>query len=55
LVELQNCLDNTSEFLKDIDVEYMHIKQRLLDYTAQVLDAGFRKYKENMVNWTKYE
>jgi hypothetical protein len=26
-----------------------------MDYTSQVLDASFTKYKDNMVNWTKYE
>jgi methyltransferase-like protein len=31
------------------------VKERILKYTSQVLDASFRKYKENMVNWMKYE
>ena len=55
LSELQNLLDNTSRFLSDINDEYLRIKQRILDYTSQVLDASFSKYKDNMVNWTKYE
>ena len=55
LSSLQNILDNTSTHLNDINEEYLRIKQRIIDYTAQVLDASFTKYKENMINWTKYE
>lgn len=38
-----------------MDEEYSRVKQRILDYTSQVLDAGFRRYRENMVDWSKYE
>jgi archaellum component FlaC len=55
LGELQYLLDNTSKFLNSIDEEYNRIKQRILDYTSQALDAGFTKYRQNMVNWAKYE
>ncbi len=54
LSELQHILDNTSKFLQNIDEEYGRIKQRILDYTSQALDAGFVKYRQNMVNWSKY-
>lgn len=55
LGELQYVLDNTSKFLQSIDEEYARIKQRVLDYTSQALDAGFTRYRQNMVNWAKYE
>jgi hypothetical protein len=55
LSELQHLLDNTSRYLNDINEEYVRIKQRIMDYTSQVLDASFTKYKDNMINWTKYE
>lgn len=54
LTHLQTILDNTSKYLADMNEEYLRVKQRILDYTAQVLDASFTRYKENMVNWTKY-
>lgn len=41
--------------MQDIDDEYLRIKQRILDYASLVLDAGFTKYRQGMVNWTKYE
>lgn len=55
LGELQYILDNTSKFLHSIDEEYSRIKQRVLDFTSQALDAGFTRYRQNMVNWAKYE
>ena len=55
LSELQSLLDNTSRHLTDINDEYLRIKQRIMDYTSNVLDASFSRYKESMVNWTKYE
>lgn len=55
LGELQYILDNTSKFLHGIDEEYSRIKQRVLDFTSQALDAGFTRYRQNMVNWAKYE
>ena len=55
LISLQEVLDNTSTYLSNINEEYVKIKQKILDYTAQVLDASFTRYKDNMVNWTKYE
>ena len=55
LGELQAILDNTSKFLHGIDEEYSRIKQRVLDFTSQALDAGFTRYRQNMVNWAKYE
>ena len=45
LSELQGLLDNTSKYLSDINDEYLRVKQRILDYTSQVLDASFTKYK----------
>lgn len=27
----------------------------MLDFTSQALDAGFTRYRQNMVNWAKYE
>lgn len=55
LSELQGLLDNTSKYLSNINEEYIKIKQRILDYTSQVLDASFTRYKDNMVSWSKYE
>lgn len=26
-----------------------------MDYTSNLLDAGFAKYRNNMVDWSKYE
>ena len=55
LNNLQQILDNTSKYLADMNEQYLRAKQRILDYTAQVLDASFTRYKQNMVNWSKYE
>ena len=55
LLELQGILDNTSKFLADVDTEYARIKQHILDYTSQVLDSSFARYRQTMVDWTKYE
>lgn len=55
LGELQFVLDNTSKFMQNMEEEYGRIKQRVLDFTAQALDAGFTRYRQSMVNWSKYE
>jgi hypothetical protein len=52
---LQKLLDSTSRYLNEINDEYLRIKERILKYTSQVLDASFSRYREQMVNWMKYE
>lgn len=36
-------------------MEYEKIKERVIDFTSRSLDAAFRKYKQRMVRWSKYE
>jgi adenine/guanine phosphoribosyltransferase-like PRPP-binding protein len=52
---LQQLLDETSRSLPNIDIEYEKIKERVIDFTARSLDAAFRKYKQQMARWSKYE
>lgn len=52
---LQQLLDETSRSLPNIELEYEKIKERVIDFTARSLDAAFRKYKQQMVRWSKYE
>lgn len=52
---LQQLLDETSRSLPNIETEYEKIKERVIEFTSRSLDAAFRKYKQQMVRWSKYE
>jgi hypothetical protein len=41
--------------LSNVDLEFEKIKEKVLDYTSQCLDAAFRRYKKSMTRWSKYE
>jgi len=38
-----------------MDEEFDKIKDSILSYTAKCLDTAFTEYKQNMVEWQKYE
>lgn len=38
-----------------MDEEFEKIKDSILSYTAKYLDSAFTEYKQNMVEWQKYE
>ena len=48
-------MDNTSNYLENIDEEFEKIKERILSYTSISLDAAFKRYKNNFPDWSRYE
>ena len=48
-------MDNTSNYLENIDEEYEKIKEKILTFTSQYLDNAYREYKNNFPDWSKYE
>ncbi len=48
-------MDNTSKYMDNMDDEFDRIKDSILAYTAKCLDTAFTEYKQNMVEWQKYE
>ncbi len=41
--------------MDSMDDEFERIKESILSYTARCLDSAFTEYKQNMVEWQKYE